>query len=129
MQSLRKSVVNNRGGAGLSAVIALAIVGACVFVGAQLIPIYWGHWNLEDDLKTLVQFASVNYSGQDIKTVVLRETKKALDELGAVYKDKDVKIQANKTKIVIDLVYTRPHKVPFLTNPLLFDIHAENTTL
>ena len=130
MQTLRKKIINERGGAGLSAIIAIAIVGACVFVGVQLIPVYWGHYNLEDDLKTLVEYAFVNYSGQDIKNVVLRETKKGLDELGADYKDKDVKIQfiPDRKKIIIDLVYTKTHKVPFLTNPLPFDLHVENTT-
>ena len=130
MQALRKTISNERGGAGLSAIIALAIVAACVYVGVQLIPIYWGHWNFEDNMKTLAQYAFVNITG-DLKIAVEKEVKKGLDELGADYKNKDVKVKVDmaRKKIVIDAAYTKTHKVPFLTNPLPFDIHVENTTL
>ncbi len=130
MQAQRKNILNERGGAGLSATIAIAIVGACVFVGAQLIPVYWGHWNFEDELKTLAHYAFLNHPN-DAKENVLKETKRGLDALGADYKDKDVKIQVIKEqrKVIIDVAYTRTHKVPFLTNPLLFDIHVENRPL
>ncbi|PID56899.1 hypothetical protein CSB45_09580 [candidate division KSB3 bacterium] len=128
MKIVRKSMLNAHGGARLSAMIAIAIVAICIFVGAQLIPIYWGHYSLEDELKTLAQFAFVNYSGQKIQNIVFQETKKGLDELGATYKDKDVKVQVNneKKKIIIDVVYTMNHKVPFFTNPWPLELHVEN---
>ena len=108
MQALRKTLSNERGGAGLSATIAIAIVAACVYVGVQLIPIYWGHWNFEDNMKTLTQYAFVNITG-DVKVAVEKEVKKGLDELGADYKNKDVKVKVDtaKKKIIIDAAYTK----------------------
>jgi len=123
--------MNQRGGAGVSAVIAIAILGACVFVGWELVPIFWEHWNLEDDVKTKMQFAFVNYRG-DVKESLTKDIKDALNEMGAQFKEKDLKIKVDERskKIRIEIWYSRTHKVPFYPpNPKQFYVKVENSPI
>ena len=53
-------ITNERGAGGPKLIIALAIVAAVVYAGIQLVPIYWDHWNFEDELKTQIRFLFVN---------------------------------------------------------------------
>lgn len=121
-------IKNERGAAGIKAAIAIAILGAVIYVGFVLIPIYWDHWDFEDKVKTGVQFAHVNWP---------RDTKKNLEDhiigllskMRAEYKTKDVKVKVEGKKIDVEVWYARSHSLPFLTNPLPFYVKVQNTLL
>ncbi|PIE33459.1 hypothetical protein CSA56_11675 [candidate division KSB3 bacterium] len=131
MREQKNILMNERGGAGVSAVLAIALLAACVFVLFQLVPIYWDHWSLEDEIKTKIQFAFVNYP-REVKRHLTEEIKKELNEIEANYKEKDLKINVDERakKIKIELWYTRSHNVPFYPpNPKQFYIKLENTPI
>ncbi len=132
MRARRGILTNERGGAGASATVAIAVLAAFVFVVVQLAPIYWDHYNLEDEIKTKIQFAFVNYSSDEIKKNLTTEIEKSLDAIGADYKKKDIRVSVNnkRKKITVEVWYSRPHKVPFYPpNPKQFYIKLENTPI
>jgi hypothetical protein len=123
-------VTNKRGAGGPKAIIALLILAAVIYAGIQLVPIYWDHWSFEDDVKTLVQFAFVNYRDKREKRLT-DDIINMLDEMGADYEKKnvDVKVDEGAKKIKVKVWYTRSHKLPFYPNPKQFHIDVENTQL
>lgn len=136
MRTRKIMTLNERGGTRLSAIIAIAILGALVYVCVQVIPILWANWNFEDAIKNKVQFAFINY--KDVKKELPQDIKKTLDKMGATYKDKDVKVEVevdqegNKKKIIVEVWYSRTHKLPslpFFQNPKPFYIRVENTPI
>ena len=131
MRERRDILMNERGSAGTSATIAIVLFAACVYVLFQLVPIFWDHWSLEDEIKTKIQFAFVNYP-RDREKTLKAEIKKDLDDIGANYTEKDLKVDVDekRKKIKVEVWYTRSHKVPFYPpNPKQFYIKLENTPI
>jgi hypothetical protein len=122
--------LNERGGAGSKAIIALVILGAFIYAAFQLVPIYWGHWNFKDSVDTKVQFAFVNYP-QKTKENLERDVYRLLDDMNAQYDKENVKVDVDgkKKKVVIEVWYSRSHNLPFYPNPKQFYIKSENTPL
>ncbi len=112
----------------IKAIIAFVVVGICIYGAVQLVPIYMDHWNFEDDIKEKVQFAFTTW-GRDIEKKLKASLIKSLDQMGAEYDKKEIKITQRAKKITVDLWYSRSHNLPVLQNPKLFHIHVENTTL
>ena len=133
MRTRKIMTLNERGGSRLSAIIAIVILGAIVYVGVQVIPILWAHWTCEDTIKNKVQFAFLNIKG-DVAKGLTQEVKECLDEMGATYKDKDIKVKVEKEskKIIVEIWYSRSHKLPsmpFFPNPKPFYIRVENAPI
>lgn len=133
MRTRKIMTLNERGGTGLSAIIAIAILGALVYVFVQVVPILWAHWNFEDAIKTKVQFAFLNYKG-NVKEKLTKDIKDTLNAMGANYKDKDLKVKVDdkSKKIVVEVWYSRSHKLPslpFFKNPKPFYVRVENTPI
>lgn len=123
---------NERGAAGIKAIIALIILGALAYIGIQLIPLYWDHWNFEDDVKSKVQFAYVNYDKNKVQEALTATIYSLLDEMGAQYEKKNVrvKVDQNTKKITVEIWYSRTHNLPiYPPNPKSFYIKEENTPI
>ncbi len=126
--------MNERGGAGPGAIVGLIVLAIVVFVGIQLVPIYYDHWTFEDEFnneKLNIVFVNVTDDAK-VKDAVVQKVKTLLTEMeNAQFKDKDIKVTVDpaKKKIIVDVRYARPHKVPFLQNPKSFHLHAENTPI
>lgn len=128
----RNMIWNERGDSRVGAIIAVLVLGALIFVGVQLIPIYYDHWTFEDEFnneKLALMF--VNYSADKVKEKAIERIKDLLKDMNAQFKDKDIKVMVDpqKNKIVIEVRYARQHKVPFIQNPKLFYMKAENTPI
>ena len=124
-------ITNERGAAGPKVIIAVAIIAAVIYAGIQLIPIYWDHWNFEDELKTQVRFLFVNVT-QKRKEHLEGFAERKLKEMGAQYDEKKgikVDVENSKKKATVDIWYSRRHKLPLYTNPIQFYIHVESTTI
>lgn len=125
------SITNERGAAGPKVIIAVAIIAAVVYAGIQLVPIYWDHWNFEDEVKTQVRFLFVNVN-QKRKEYLEGFAERKLKEIGAEY-DKEkgvrVKVDDSKKKATVEIWYSRRHKLPLYTNPIQFYIKVESTTI
>jgi len=123
---------DERGAAGIKAIIALVIVGVCVYAGIQFIPLYWDHWNFEDDVTTKVQFAYVNYDRAKVQEALTQDISKMLDAMGAQYEKKNVRVQVdnNTRKITVEVWYSRTHNFPvFPPSPKPIYIKVENTPI
>jgi len=130
-QTLR---VNERGGAGPGAIVGLIVLAIVAFVFIQLVPIYYDHWTFEDEFnneKLNIIFVNVT-DDKKIKDAVVQKVKTLIADMkGAKVNDKDIKVTVDpaKRKIIVDVRYTRPHKVPFWQNPMVFHIKKENTPI
>ncbi len=130
MKDMLSPIRNDRGAAGIKAVIAFAIVGAAIFAAVQLVPIYWDHWDFEDSVNTEVQFAFVKYKGSDIQGLLESEFTRLLTKMGAEYEKKNIKVKVDKKKIHVEIWYSRSHSLPFYPpNPKQFYINIENAPL
>lgn len=127
MSKLLSMLRNERGDGMITIIVILAIVGAMIFVGIQLIPIFWDHANLRDDILTVLRFAFVNYP-QNTKERVTEDVKKLLTKSKAEYKDKDLKIEMKQEEkyLKVQIWYSRTHKVPFFQNPKQFYLEVDN---
>lgn len=124
-------ITSERGAAGPKLIIALIIVAAVIYAAIQLIPIYWDHWNFEDDMKTQVRFLFVNVN-QKRKEYLTDYAVKRLKEFGAKYDEKKgvmVEVDDPKKKAKVEIWYSRPHKLPLYPNPIQFYIKVESTTI
>lgn len=117
-----------QGALPIGAIIAIAIVAAIIFVGIQLVPIYWDHWNFKDNANTSVQYVFVRYPREQVKKLQ-GEIEGGLKAIGADYEEKNVIVNVDERKKTasVEVWYTRSHKVPFIQNPLQFYVTAEKT--
>ena len=127
---MKQKSTKERGTAGFKALIALLILAAIVYTGIQLVPIYWDHWNFEDEVKTELRFLFVNVQAKReeyLNNFVIGKLK----EMGAEYKKENVRVKVDdsKKKAKVEIWYTRTHKLPFFPNPKQFYINLENTTI
>lgn len=130
---MKKNMIwNERGDSRVGAIVAVLVLGALIFVGVQLIPIYYDHWTFQDEFNNeKLALLFVNYSSEKVKEKAIERIKGVLKDMNAQFKDKDIKVMVDpqKNKIVIEVRYARPHKVPFIQNPKLFYMKAENTPI
>jgi len=122
---------NQRGGANIGLIVAIAILGAVIFAAVQLGPIFYDHWNFEDDVQTTVKFAWVNYP-RNMKKALTDNVTSLLTKIGAEFDPKrsvKVVVDDKSKKIVVEVWYSRSHKLPFYPNPKQFYIRIENTPL
>lgn len=130
MNVLKK--MDERGAAGIKAIIAFAIVGVFIYAGIQLIPLYWGHWNVEDEIETKVKFAYVNYDREKVQEALTTEIARLLDDIGAQYEKKNIRVKANPNtkEITVEVWYSQTHNMPvYPPNPLPFYIKYEHTPM
>jgi hypothetical protein len=123
------SITNERGAAGIKAVVAIAILVAVIYAGFQLIPVYWAHWNFEDKVKQKVLYAFNNYT--DVEKELYNEITRMLDRMGVTYDKKNVRVKIDKQtkKIQVEVWYSRTVNLPFFPNPKQFYVKVANVPL
>ncbi|MDY6987504.1 MAG: hypothetical protein SWQ30_05540 [Thermodesulfobacteriota bacterium] len=116
-------VSNECGRAWIKAILALTIIGAFVYTGIQLVPIYWDHYNLRESIRGKLEFAFVNHP-RDTQRSIEHEIIKLLDSTDVDYTREDVRVQVDRSEktIHVDIWYTRSHELPFYQNPVEFYI-------
>ena len=123
---------NERGAAGIKAIIALIILGALAYIGIQLIPLYWDHWNFEDEVASEVQFAYVKHDKNKVQENLTATICSLLDAMGAQYEKKNVRVKVDQStkKITVEVWYSRTHNLPvYPPSPKPFYIKVENTPI
>jgi hypothetical protein len=125
MKNMTLRSQQERGALPLGAIIGVAIVGAIIFVAIQLIPIYWNQWDFQSKAEESVTFVFIRYP-RDQQEKLRNEIVGVLDEIGAVYEEDDivVKVDGKKKRASVEVSYSRPHKVPFIENPLRFYVNV-----
>ena len=117
---------HERGALPIGIIIGVAIVGALVFVGIQLIPLYWGYLTFKDDAESSAKLVFVRYQ-RDHEKSLRGEITGGLKKIGAVYEEKNliVKVDDKKKTASVEVWYTISHKVPFIENPMQFDVNVD----
>jgi len=114
---------NECGTAWIKAILALTILGGFVYIGIQLVPIYWDHYSLHESIRGKLEFAFVNHP-RNTRTGIEHEIIKLLDSTDADYSREDVRVEVDRSEktIHVDIWYTRSHELPFYQNPVEFYI-------
>lgn len=130
MKNAFSAIRNEHGSAEtIKAVIAVAILGIFIYVAVQLVPMYNDHWNLEDDMKTLVQYPPQGGKSEEKSKRIQAEVFKLLDNINADYQKKDVKVNVEKKNISIEIWYSRTHTLPLFPNPKQFHLTVKNVVI
>jgi hypothetical protein len=122
--------IRERGSSKLNVVLALLILGAMIFVVAEIVPVYFANYQFQDAIQTEAKFALTGYP------------KKSLDELrDDIYKkaqeldipaNRDairVSVDATKGYVDIGLDYSVPIDLKVYQFTLQFHPHADNHTI
>lgn len=120
------TTTRERGAAGLKAIIAVAILGAAIYAGVIMVPIYAAHYGLEDKIKEDILFASQRFRrAKTIEEGIKKAIDGYLNEMEAEYEKKNVRVKhdSGKRSISVELWYTRQHKIPFF--PHQFSLQLE----
>jgi hypothetical protein len=117
------SAGNECGRAFIKTILVLMIIGALIYSGFQLVPIYWDHYNLRESIKGRLEFAFVNYP-RNTQRSIEHEIINLLNSTDADYARDDVKVQVDKSEKIIrvDIWYSRSHALPLYQNPIEFHI-------
>jgi len=128
MKSLRDRIQNEHGTGGLQTIIALAVLAAAVYAALQIFTVYDKHWTFEEHVKTLVRLAFVNLHG-DRKQQIFDQIIDMLDDMGAQYDKKDIRVNVDKKekKITVEVWYSQTVKLPFFPNPKQFHMKIQST--
>ena len=112
MKRSYSTITRERGAAGLKAIIAVAILGAAIYVGVTMIPIYADHYGLEDKIKEDILFASQRFRREEnIEEGIKKAIYGYLDYMGVDYEKKDVVVKHDSggRAISVQLWYIRQH--------------------
>jgi hypothetical protein len=133
MRQPSKLLKFQRGAAGPKAIVATLVLIALVYVGLQIIPMYYDHWTLQDKIKEDVDFAYVNLTGGEgtIQSKLNKLITSRLTAINAEFKKEQVKVTIpdGTKKITVEIWYTRTHKLPFYQNPKQFYYKYTSTTI
>lgn len=133
MRQPSKLLAFQRGGAGPKAIFATLVLIGLVYVGLQIIPMYYDHWTLQDKVKEDVDFAFVNLASSPgtMQEKLSKLITGRLTAIGAEFKKEQVKVTIpdGTQKITVEIWYTRTHKLPFLQNPKQFYFKYTSTTI
>ncbi len=92
-----------RGGSRLTAIIWLLILGAGVYVGYKVIPIYLNNYQLEDRMLAEARFAAVNRKPEEtVREVIYRE----IQDRDIPARREDIHVQSTQRGVHIGVDYT-----------------------
>jgi len=115
-----------RGGARLKALIWTVILIAGLYAGYKLIPVYFANYQLQDKMREIARFATVNnMTDEKVRDAVFREVKER--EIPA--RREDIKVQMSQRGVTISLNYTVNVDLILFQRDLQFSPSVENRAL
>jgi len=115
-----------RGGARLKALIWTVILIAGLYAGYKLIPVYFANYQLEDKMREIARFATVNnMSDEKVRDAVFRE----IQDRGILARREDIKVQMGPRGVTISLNYTVNVDLILFQRELQFSPSVENRAL
>jgi len=95
--------MRSRGGARLKAIVWLLIVGAGIYVGAKVVPIYFANYQLQDKMQTEARFAMVNHrTNEEVRDVIYRE----IQDRDIPARREDIQVESSQRGVQIRVDYT-----------------------
>ena len=127
---MRGSIRNEQGSARIITVSIILILAVLVYVGVQLFPLYWDHWDFEETVRTTMISALVP-PYKDVESKVKQKIMTLLDEMGAQYEKEHIKVEvsSNNKNIHVEVWYSRSHHLPLYSNPKRFYINHDHTPI
>ena len=122
------SHIGQRGGAKISFLLTVLVLGALAFTAFKVVPVYFANYEFEDAVKTEARFALTGYPKKSIEDVRDDVWKKA-KELGIPAKRDDVRIVVSDGNVDISLDYSVPIDLKVYQFTLQFHPHADNHTI
>jgi len=117
-----------KGGAKINLIITLIILGAMVFAGIKIVPVYFANYEFQDSLNSESRFALTGYPRRTIEDVRDDVFKKAQD-LGIPAKREDIQVSMENGSVSISLDYTVPIDLAVYQFALQFHPHADNHSI
>jgi hypothetical protein len=117
-----------KGSAKLNLVITLVILGAMIFAGIKIIPVYFADYQFKDSLNSESRFALTGYpkrSVEDVKDDIFKKTQ----ELGIPAKRDDIVVAMENGSVSISLDYSVPIDLIVYQYTLQFHDHADNHSI
>jgi hypothetical protein len=114
---------SDTGSGGVKLVFTLLVLGAIGYAAVKIVPVYVNNYELEDFIRQQTPF----WLMQQIPMEVVRN--KILDkakDLELPVTPKQVKIEANASKVTVDIDYTVPIDLKVYTLQLHFSPSSEN---
>lgn len=100
-----KSNTNQRGGAKMSLLLTLCVLGSMIFVGVKVFPPFFSNYQLQDSMQSEATFAMANRkSAEDIRADVWRK----VQELGIPVKQDAIVIKDQQGAVSISIDYSIP---------------------
>lgn len=119
---------SERGGSKLNLVLTLAVLGAMVFAGVKIVPVYFAKYQFEDAMQSESRFALTNIprKGEDD---VRQDVWKKAQELGIALKMEDIRVTVERSSVDISADYSVPIDLMVYQFTLQFHPHADNHTI
>lgn len=124
----RTGQYGERGGAKLNFFIMLAILGAMVFAGVKVVPVYFADYQFKDSMNSESRFALTGYPKKNASDVQDDIFKKAQD-LGIPAKRDDIVVQMENGYVSIALDYSVPIDLIVYQFSLHFNDRADNHSI
>jgi hypothetical protein len=106
--------------------LTLAVMGVLVYVASQAVPVYINNYQLEEYIRQLAIHASVARSPAG---VIQQNVLTYAQDLHLPVTLDQIKVQADKARVKIDVDYTVPVDLKVYTWVLHFTPSSENATL
>jgi hypothetical protein len=117
-----------RGGSKTNLVFTLLIIGAMVFGGIKLVPVYFANYEFQDSLNSESRFALTGYPKRNAEDVRDDIMKKAQD-LGVPLQRDAIQVELNNGSVDITTDYSVPIDLAVYQFTLQFHPHADNHTI
>ena len=117
-----------RGGSRLNLAFTLAIIGAMVFAGIKVVPVYFENYQFQDSLDSESRFALTGYpkrNEEDIRDDIM---KKASDLDIPLQRDA-IQVSLGNGKVDISMDYAVPIDLAVYQFTLQFHPHTDNHTI
>jgi hypothetical protein len=117
-----------RGGSKFNLILTLLILGAMVFTGVKVIPVYLANYQFQDAIESESRFALTGYpkkSQDDIRDDIFRKAQ----ELGIPAQRDSIQVVLGNGTVDIGLDYTVPVDLAVYQLNLQFHPHADNHSI
>jgi len=126
----RPSQNGERGGSKLNFLITVLVLGAMVFAGVKIVPVYVANYQLQDSMQTEARFALSSYpkkSTEDMRDDIFKK----MQELGVPGKKEDIKVfvDAASGNVDLGLDYTVLIDLKVYQWVKPFHLHADNHSI
>jgi hypothetical protein len=117
---------SQRGGSGVKLFFLLVLLGAMIFTGVKILPIYVNNYQMQDAIESEARFAIGNrLTSKDIHDNIWKK----VNEIGIPASEDSLKITANQGAVQISLDYSIPVDLLGYKFTLDFHDHADNRSI